>query len=207
MASSHRPAARAVLAGSVWEEETLEYIRGTGGDGDVVHAGTYFGDFIPALSAGRRPGALVFAFEPNAENFRCADMTVRLNGLHNVVLHHAGLGSTAATARVRTTDTGGRALGGASRIVDADDSGGDEVVIRSIDSVVSPDREVAVIQLDVEGFEQRALEGALATIKRCRPLLVVESLPAAEWIADHLSPLGYRVDRRIDANTALRAER
>jgi hypothetical protein len=34
-----------------------------------------------------------------------------------------------------------------------------------------------VIHLDVEGYERAALEGARKTIARCRPLLVLETLP------------------------------
>ena len=50
LSSRHRPAAQAVLAGGVWERETIDCIRAHP-ERDVVHAGTYFGDFLPALSA------------------------------------------------------------------------------------------------------------------------------------------------------------
>jgi FkbM family methyltransferase len=204
LSSCHRPAARTTLRGGVWEEATLELIRHAGRPGDVVHAGTYFGDFIPAIAASRGPDALVHAFEPNLENYRCAEITTRLNGLENVVLYHAGLGASIGTARLEMVDAHGRALGGASRLVESDTGDTAETAIRTIDSTVPADRDVAVIQLDVEGFEQQALEGALETIQRCRPLLVVETLPS-EWVSAHLAPLGYRVDRMVDVNTVLRA--
>jgi hypothetical protein len=92
--SQHRPAAHAILTGRVWESETIEFITTRCGDGDVVHAGTYFGDFLPALSKACRPDARVWAFEPNTENYRCAKITIGLNGLQNVVLTNAGLGAT-----------------------------------------------------------------------------------------------------------------
>ena len=63
------------------------------GTGDLVHAGTYFGDFIPALSRVCAPDAKVWAFEPNPENYRCALITTTLNNLHNVEIKNAGLGS------------------------------------------------------------------------------------------------------------------
>lgn len=70
--SSIRPAARKILSGEVYEPETIEFMRVNCGDGDVVHAGAYFGDFLPALSAGMSAGGKVWAFEPNFENYYCA---------------------------------------------------------------------------------------------------------------------------------------
>ena len=74
--SIDRPAAQSVLSGAVWEKTTIEYMIAQAGGGDIVHAGTYFGDFLPALSVGIAPGAKVWAFEPNSVNYRCAAMTV-----------------------------------------------------------------------------------------------------------------------------------
>lgn len=55
--SRHRPAAQAILQSRVWEPDTLDLVGGTDRDGDIVHAGTFFGDFLPALARSRRNGA------------------------------------------------------------------------------------------------------------------------------------------------------
>src|SRR6185503_2832313 len=78
----HRPACRAVMLGQVWEAETLQFLVDNAA-GDIVHGGTFFGDFLPALS---RAYARVWAFEPNAESFKCAELTIKLNELANVEL-------------------------------------------------------------------------------------------------------------------------
>jgi hypothetical protein len=45
---------------------------GNCGKKDIVPAGAYFGDFLPALSnCGDDVG--VWAFEPNVENYTCAE--------------------------------------------------------------------------------------------------------------------------------------
>jgi len=67
------------------------------------------------------------------------------------------------------------------------------------------ERRVAVVQLDVEGFEEPALEGGLRTISRCRPVIVLETPPSRPWFDRHLAPLGYRIEQRIDDNVVLRA--
>jgi FkbM family methyltransferase len=207
--SSHRPAAQSILSGEVWEPETIQILTCTRPDGDLVHAGTYFGDFLPALAASRSPGRKVWAFEPNPENHRCAALTKQINDLVNVELTHAGLGERRGTLALVTSDENGRALGGGSRFapVTSDRYETKTVDVVTIDESVPPDRDVAAIHLDVEGFERQALTGAMSTIRRCKPSLVLETLPEESWLAEHLRPLGYRVTANANANTILTAER
>ena len=183
-----------ILGARVWESDTLDLLRSVDPASDVVHAGTFFGDFIPALAYTRRAGALVWAFEPNRESYECAQVTITLNRLENVVLNHAGLHEESATALLATSDAKGRPLGGGSHLVSdlATGVSSEEVNLMAIDEVVSGDRRDGVIQLDVEGHEQAALAGAMRTIERCRPLIVLET-PPESWIAEHLTPLGYRI--------------
>jgi FkbM family methyltransferase len=205
--SHHRPAAQRVLSGGVWEPDTLALMAGRAGAGDIVHAGTYFGDFIPALSRACADGARVWAFEPNPENYRCARITAEINGVRNVAIRNAGLGARAGAALLRVADDGGRALGGASHVVPnaRKEDPGDlvEVDVVALDEVLPPDRQVAVVQLDVEGFEQPALTGAIETIRRCHPVLILERLPEPGWLAEHILSLGYRVAGTVHRNTVL----
>jgi FkbM family methyltransferase len=209
--SLHRPAARAIVNGGVWESETLDLLRSAGPDGDIVHAGTFFGDFIPALTRSRQRDARVWAFEPNRESYECARLTVMLNGLENVTLSHAGLSAESTSALLATRNANGLPLGGGSHLI-ADPArapgiGSEQVHLVAVDDVVSSDRPVAVIQLDVEGHEQEALAGAMRTIARWRPLIVLETVPPESWISEHLAPLGYRVAGSVDANTVVRQRR
>ena len=204
--SEHRPAARATLNGNVFESETVELLVGSDPDADIVHAGTFFGDFLPALGRSRAGGARVYAFEPNSENYRCAQITVLLNGLDNVVLAHAGLDARSGDGAIAIRSADGVALGGISHLVgpaDAAPGTTESVALTSIDEIVPPDRRVGVVQLDVEGHEQAALEGALATITRCRPMLVLESPPEPGWFDRHLGGLHYRVTHKVCGNTVL----
>jgi FkbM family methyltransferase len=207
LASLHRPAAQKILAGAVWEPETIDFLVALGKGGDIVHAGTFFGDFLPALSAST--SGTVWAFEPHPENFRCAELTLRLNALENVELVKAGLGDRKATVSMEISNVRGRPLGGASRIIDASNLERGRTVdigIVTIDAMIPPDRKVAVIQLDVEGYEQLALAGALETIRRCRPVLVIETVPEQSWLESHILSLGYRITGQVSAqaNTILR---
>lgn len=209
LTSIHRPAAQAIVAGGVWEPETVEFLISHGVSGDIVHAGTFFGDFLPALARSRQGDAKVWAFEPNSENYHCACLTVSLNVLSNVILANQGLGDKREVLTLETREPNGVPLGGASRFT-AGETGGmrdsadfEPADVIRLDDVIPEDRTVSVIQLDVEGFERRALDGAIRTIRRCLPVIVVETLPDEDWLAENLWPLGYKVGPTLHENTVL----
>ena len=205
--SSHRPAARTVLSGDVWEPDTIEFMAHHAGNGDIVHAGTYFGDFIPALSRACLDGARLWAFEPNPENYRCALITIVINDLKNVAIKNAGLGAQNGPLLLRVSDENGRALGGISRFVLEGDKNDREHFVEAdvvrLDDVLPADRRITILQLDVEGFEQQALTGAMKTIQRCKPILILEGLPAKGWFSENVTDLGYEVCHRSNGNTIL----
>lgn len=206
----HRPCAQAILRGEEFEPETVEVLRRHASAGDVVHAGTFFGDMLPATARACTTGGRVWAFEPNRESHRCASVTMAINGLDNVTLTNAALGATTGEALLRVADASGTPLGGRSELVAALDARSAEhgypVPVVRIDDVVPDDRRVTLIHLDVERSEPQALAGALRTIRRCLPALVLETVPDPAWLAEHLAPLGYRTAGRIGPNTLLRAD-
>ena len=205
--SLHRPAAQAVLAGGVWEEATIACMIAHAGDGDIVHAGTYFGDFLPALSAAIAPAAKIWAFEPIAANHACAAITMRLNGLANVELTQAALGCGAEMLTMVTHDARGRAMGGGSHVAENPDPSGPTERVRQIllDDAIPAQRNVTVLQLDVENFEKQALSGALALLARCKPLLILETVPQSDWFAEHIGSLGYAFQSEVSRNSVFSA--
>lgn len=208
--SIHRPAAQAILAGKVWEPRTIDYVMDRCGSGDIIHAGTYFGDFLPAFSRACSPGAGVWAFEPNPENFRCASITVSINGLSNVHLVNAGLGSEAGVLPFEVADEADVALGGRSRFAGSNSNGrGTTVDVETtrIDDAVPEDRFVSILQLDVEGFEQEALLGGIETIRRSKPLIILENVPPQAWMSDHILSMGYRRAGQVHSNAIFAADR
>lgn len=109
--SQHRPASQAALRGEVWELETINFIQRHTGDGDVIHAGMFFGDFLPGLASAVVSDRKVYGFEPNIENYIAAQWTAVLNALSNVQLFNAGLGAERKRAFMRTTSEELKALG------------------------------------------------------------------------------------------------
>jgi len=203
--SQHRVAAQCILKGKVWEEETLRFMKDHAGDGDIIHAGAYFGDFLPALSRAVAPGCKVWAFEPNPENYAAAAATCKLNDLQNVEMVNGGLGEISGMMKMRVRAEG-KSLGGISAMVEGaalvPDHDLVEVPIYRIDDMVPRSRRISLLQLDVEGFEQPALAGALAVITSWQPILILETVPGP-WLARVLAPLGYQFRGRLHENTVL----
>lgn len=65
----------------------------------------------------------------------------------------------------------------------------------TLDEIIPADRHIGVIQLDIEGYEADALKGARDTVRRCQPIIVLETIPGP--IA------GYAEGIRLNANHAL----
>ena len=212
LSSMHRPALQVTLRGMVWEQETLGFLQDNCSGGDIIHAGTYFGDFLPALSQSCDSDKTVWAFEPNLQNFRCAQITCLINKLDNVNLINAGLGEFDASVLMNTIDIKGRSMGGSSTIVnentDIDSAKTETVKIVSLDSLIPKDRNISLLQLDIEGYEKQALLGAIDLIKRCSPILVLENpLPELSWLEENIFSLGYSVTGKVQGNSILQIQR
>ena len=199
-----RPAVQRVLEGNVYEPKTLSFMRDHCSGGDIIHAGTFFGDFLPALAEACRNESIVWAFEPNPESYRCARATLEINGISNVELTHAGLGSKRDSLLLRVRDEQGIAMGGRSRFVDVgpgEETGLVKVPVVRVDDVVPESRNVGILQLDVEGYEEQSLVGALGTIKRCQPILILETEVSQGWFAKQLPEIRYQPIAKLHRNT------
>jgi len=92
-------------------------------------------------------------------------------------------------------DEKGRSIGGGSRIINQKvDKKTIDVDLVSIDEAIPEDRYVSIIHLDIEGYEKPALNGALNTIKRSKPILILEdnnNVIQTDWFAENILSLGY----------------
>jgi FkbM family methyltransferase len=209
-----RPVVAKILRGEVWEPDTIAFMMNNCGGGDVVTAGTYFGDFLPALSKAMDPNTTVWAFEPSLESYQCACKTLKLNSIINVCLRNAGLGDRRFDAKIRRRY--GKGVEGCARILEEKDDGlleegleTDDVSVVRIDDALPPDRHISMIQLDVEFYEKQALGGALETIRRCKPILIIEDtldFLKSPWFAETILSLGYMEGRRLHGNVVFRAK-
>lgn len=181
--SRQNASAKCLLNGGVWEPETIDFIKKYCTH-DLIHAGTYFGDMLPAFSEINK----VWAFEPRKENYECALKTIEMNKLTNINLTNAALGEEAKTVEFMI-ERDGKVLGGGSKVIDRSTAhAGDQELGRmgkehksikvpmvTIDDTIPHDSDISIIHLDVELYELIVLHGAVDTIKRCSPFLILET--------------------------------
>lgn len=178
--SSNKSGSVEIVNGNVHEQVTIDLINGIRGDGIVIHAGAFIGDMLPALSG---EGKRVFAFEPGEQFFYCAQKVMDINfpnGGHETTLINKGLSYEPAMSAFLLTkgDTANEAQGGCSRILEhvgeSDIHKTESIQLTTIDSVLPTYHNVSVIHLDIEGYEENALRGAINTIRCSKPVLIIE---------------------------------
>jgi FkbM family methyltransferase len=192
---------KVIVAGQRWEEHIIEVLEEHVRPGSVaLDVGAHIGTHTLTMSRLVGPSGRVYAFEPVQKTYRELRRNLELNGVTNVVpLRYAvgkGPPSMIEMNPIHPGEEGGTSVG----------HGGDRVELRSLDSFGF--EQVSLIKIDVEGFELPVLDGAEETIRRNRPVLIVEIMggydyetapPDARMQIDvtrwRIAGLGYTVQR------------
>lgn len=148
-------------------------------DRDAIDVGANDGSYVHYL---RRHARRVIAFEPMPS---LAD-GLRTKFRRGVDVRSIALSDRAGTVELHMPVVDGVTVTGCSTVSSTasatyPDHRAIEVPMATLDS--SYEGEVGFIKIDVEGHEQAVLDGAVQTIRRCRPRLLVE-------IDERLSPGG-----------------
>lgn len=162
-------------------EDALIHAVTSSGD-RVVDAGAHIGSFGLLLS-GRR----VTCVEPEPSTARVLRHNVEASGASSLVaVVEAAVGAQDGVAAF-TVDRDVQ-----NQLVPAGSSPtAVEVDMTTIDSLVGDDEPVALLKLDLEGFDLEGLRGAAKTIERDRPLILVETNRGGSDVRVHLADLGY----------------
>jgi len=153
------------LSSQLWidpheRDESLRFFRDYLKPGDlVVDVGANIGDTV--LTAAVQVGAKgrVIGIEPHPRTFRFLHDNVALNRPGNVELLNVAVGATAGMATIsddRRDDM--------NRI----DAGTLPVLVQPLDELVTGGEPIALLKVDVEGYEKFVFEGAAEVLKRTR---------------------------------------
>jgi FkbM family methyltransferase len=193
--------------GIVYEPRTIDFICNHAKTGDVVTGGAFIGDFLPAISSALAKGAMLHSFEPHPISFAAASKTIEINRMDNTVLHPFAVGAAKGKAALTLVNEqrGGEIAGGTARI-DNVQSGREakfvDVEVTTLDALIAKDRNVSVLHLDIEGFEEPALLGAVETVTRCKPFLVLETHKiSAAWLNSIFPGCNYVAASFFEKNT------
>lgn len=170
-----------------YERQEIEWFLGHVSPHDVVwDIGAHTGFF--AMACARRSRHVV-ACEAMPDNGRLLREHLRLNHIENV---------TIVDAAVSSTHNGSALFGGSSSSYQNKlGSGAHSVATVTIDGLIAEGRPVPqIIKMDIEGAEQAALQGAVTTLSRVRPkiLVAVHSEDLKEACRVILQTEGYRVE-------------
>ncbi|MBW8015682.1 MAG: FkbM family methyltransferase [Planctomycetes bacterium] len=141
----------------------------------IIDGGAFVGDSAVLFCDNYAPKNIL-AFEPARASFAMLKQVIENAGLTDkVVPIFKGLGNKPDLMPL--LNTGEDAINAGATFFTSSDlllKAGENVEISTIDAEVSAgDYEVGLIKLDIEGFEKKAIEGALETIKRDKPVLVI----------------------------------
>ena len=138
----------------------------------------------------------VYAFEPQNEVFKQLDYNCKINNCNNVTRYNVGLGNKAEIRKISCFDRKKSNNIGAMYIVDETEEEGCETIrIKTLDSFNIKEK-IDLIKIDVEGFEYFALSGGIKTIKKNKPVILIEEHNYANSkVFKLLMDLGYKIRR------------
>ena len=146
------------------------------------------------------PTLKTISFEPDPNNFELLKMTLEKSNLDNVELCPYALSNqsckaifhqdqiTSATGSLSSEDTPWieQYLNGSAKKI--------TVQKETLDSIVGENKIPSLIKIDVEGHEYEVLEGGIRTIRKYKPLMIIESFaPKQTKVIETLKSLGYQI--------------
>ncbi len=149
----------------------------------------------------------VIAFEPMSYAFLKLKRNIQLNNFNNIKLEKVALSNINTSQDIHFQSSW--TLDGASQCQDSKEF----INFINLDDYVRTNliNKIDFIKLDVDGYEYKVISGGLATLKRDRPLLLVEmGAHTLKTVGDNvydlvntLAKLGYRFYSETDLNHSL----
>ena len=136
-------------------------------DGIFIDVGANLGNHTLFFS--KIMGKECYSFEPNDKVYSALVENITLNVLEkNVKCFNTALGNKSGKASILSVLDNN--LG--STTLEYKDNG--DIDVKTLDSIIFNNQSVALIKIDVEGFEFEVLKGAKETIKTNTPILLIE---------------------------------
>jgi FkbM family methyltransferase len=204
--------ARTILVSrtSEWEPEVWAALESGLSAGAVfLDVGAHIG--YDSLKAARRvgPSGRVVAFEPNPSTAALLRDNITSSGIENIIVQQIACTDSETTLTFFDSTAGGNS--GSSSLAAENAGSADRsftVKARPIDAVIAELglSRVDVVKADVEGAELLVLRGATETLRRFKPLVLLEVVPrqlanmgtSVEEVEAFLASLGYDQIQQVD---------
>ncbi len=183
-----------------FEPHCLPYLLSCGGKGaTIIDVGANIGLYTLESAFAVGPTGRVISIEAAPSNVQVLKKNIEHNRLNNISLIEVAVGDLTGCGTLTLAKGGNRGM------FTLGSTAGDSsynVEIRRIDDLIEEKgiTSVDLIKMDIEGSEYHALRGALRTLQRCRPTILIELNEAAlrqcqssaAEVKALLSDLGYR---------------
>ena len=127
--------------------------------------GAYIGD--TAMMLLKYEPKKIICYEPMSKNRELLKKTISLNSVHqHIFISKLAINDNPGRAKISIADAG-------SQLTTQEKSGNFEDVEVSTIDIECKDKLIALIKIDVEGFERFVIKGGLEIIKRDKPLLLI----------------------------------
>lgn len=146
-------------------------------DKDIIDAGAFIGDSAIVLSPYTTGN--IYSFEPTTTNYDLIQKTLTLNPeLRNIKPVKKALGSKNETQLIHVLDS----CSSINNVFLNMEHNLETIEITTLDDFVSENNlnNIGLIKVDVEGFEQEFLKGAINTIKTQKPTLLLSIYHSAD---------------------------
>jgi FkbM family methyltransferase len=178
----------------------VESCRVKNGDGVVtVDVGANIGAITLSLAQYMEGWGRVLAFEPQERLFYALCGNIVLNNIENAVAYRTAIGRYDSAIDFPVPDYGKASnFGGVNALGTADIGQKFErmVSVQTKRLDVLGMQRLDFIKMDIEGMEIEALTGALQTINRCRPIILVEWIKVGQQVLeDFFATIGYTTAR------------
>ncbi|MEW5757050.1 MAG: FkbM family methyltransferase [Pseudomonadota bacterium] len=150
------------LTGYYEKAETLRVAQLLRPGDAVVDVGANIGYYTCLMSQAVGGTGVVYAFEPVPENREILAKNIALNALTNVEVNDVALGEERRRAVIAINQ---KNRGAHSLVAAAGSACGMEIAVARFDDVV-PARELALVKIDVEGYELSVLKGMKGHLDR-----------------------------------------
>ena len=135
------------------------------GNKAIIDVGGFIGDSI--LIFRKYLKNQIYSFEPVMENFHLIKKTIQLNDIKDTVIENMALGDKNENIKISICGSGSSFKHNFTGIEE-------EVTVTTLDDYVERNNiKVGLIKVDIEGFEQNFLKGAIQTIKKQKPILLI----------------------------------
>ena len=177
-----------------YENKLISYIKRRFCPRRVIDVGANIGNH--ALGFSGAPGYKVLCFEPDKEIAKIAKYNLSCNSVE-YSMFTIGLGARDENVPFIPASSGNLGAGRFDKCSKSQNT----LRCRPMDDCVPDNFDADLIKIDVEGFEPDVLIGAINTIKRCQPVLVVEHHDYKHYkeCIPILSKLGYRPEKVFGA--------